>query len=258
MAAASILALAACSRKSDTASPSVAAMIGGQPITQSLFEYYAREKAGVPADQLDAQRKQSLLHDLEQIKAAAIAEERKADPTTQAAIELQRLETLARAGATAAGVFAEPTDAELRAEYDRYTAAQPPQEWHVAHILVATEAQAQVLISRLQGGADFARLAATDSADDSRAKGGDLGWIVPGKFPVDFTNAVSTLRPGQFTQKPVHTIYGWHIIKLLESKPAAPPAYTEVKAQLATNLQQARYKKYLESAAAGVIVNRGT
>jgi hypothetical protein len=79
-----------------------------------------QQKSGAPADKVDPTLKASLLQNLEQLKAAAVAEQAKADPNTLQALELQRIELLAHAGAVAAGVFASPSDAELKAEYDRF------------------------------------------------------------------------------------------------------------------------------------------
>lgn len=55
----------------------------------------------------------------------------------------------------------------------------------------------------------------------------------------------------------MHTIYGWHVIKLIESRPATPPSFEQVKAQLTANLQQARYQQFLESALANARVAKG-
>ena len=111
---------------------------------------------------------------------------------------------------------------------------------------MATENAANLLLVKLQSGTDFAKLARTESADDSRSRGGDFGWIAPGKLPVAFTDAVKSLKPNQTTQKPVHTPYGWHLINLLETRAASAPPFDQVKAQLAANLQQERYQKVLD------------
>jgi peptidyl-prolyl cis-trans isomerase C len=254
-----LLSLAACGKHSEPAtSPPPVATVGGVSISQGLFDYYVTQKAGVASAQVTPTLKASLLQDLELLKAAADAESSKAGADTVEALELQRIEFLAHAGAQQAGVFAAPTDAELKVEYDRFVASLPAKEFHVAHILVATESGAQVLIVKLQGGVDFAKLASEQSADDSKVRGGDLGWIAPGRLPVDFTNAVQALKPGEITVRPVHTIYGWHVIKLLESRPAAAPPFEQVKAQLAVNIQQARYKQFLESALANAKAAKGS
>lgn len=251
------LYVCACTKQSNTPSQTAAPSAGTPPVSHALMEYFVSQKAGVPADKVDTQVRETLVRELEELEVAAAAEETNATPEIQEEIQLQRIELLAHAGAIAAGVFAPPSDAELKAEYDGFVASLPAQEFHVAHILVATESAAQILITKLQGGTEFAKLARERSADDSEARGGDLGWIAPGKLPVDFTNAVQALKPGQITAHPVHTIYGWHVIKLLESRPATPPPFEQVKAQLTANLQQARYKKFLESALANAKIAKG-
>jgi peptidyl-prolyl cis-trans isomerase C len=121
----------------------------------------------------------------------------------------------------------------------------------VAHILVATEEAARGLVTKLEAHADFGKLAAKESADDSRTRGGDVGWIAPGKLSVAFTDAVASLKPGQVTHEPVHTPYGWHVIKLLEARPSNVPPFEQVRAQLAENLIQERNRRFLQNASRG-------
>jgi peptidyl-prolyl cis-trans isomerase C len=228
------------------AAPPTVATISGRPISQALFDHYIKAKSGATPDKVSSELKQSLLADLTRLKAAAIAGESTATSDIEQQIELQRLETLAHSAANAAGVFATPSDANLNAAYDKFAASLPSIEYHVAHILVATESIASVLTTRLQAGQDFAKLAKDESADNTKTHGGDLGWIAPGKLPAAFTNAVQSLKVNEFTTKPVHTPYGWHIIKLLETRPGTAPPFDQVKAQLAENLQQERYQKFLD------------
>lgn len=256
--AALALGLNACGTQSNSKTAAApVATVAGQPISQGLFNYYLTKKTGTAPDKLDAALKASLLEDLKHLKAAALVGEAQADPTTEEEIELQRLELLAHGAARAAGVYTSPSDAELQAEYDRFKSTFPAQEFHAAHILMATENAAAALIVKLQAGADFAKLAREDSADDSSTRGGDLGWIAPGKLPAGFTDAVKLLKPGQFTAHPVHTAYGWHIIKLVETRAAQAPPFEQVRAQLLINLQQSRYERFLDSATASVKIANG-
>ncbi len=245
------LIVTGCGSQSKTpAPPAAGATLGDPPISLALFNYYATQKAGVPPDKINAGLQASLLEDLERLKAAAAVGESRLDAETTRALELQRLELLARAAARAAGVYASPSDADLHADYERFKASLPPREFHLAHILVATEPAANGLIIKLREGADFAMLARAQSADDSKARGGDLGWNAVGKVPVELTDAVQSLQPGQVASRPVHTAYGWHVVKLLEARAAPVPPFEEVKAQIAVNLQEARYREFLESARA--------
>lgn len=251
--AALTLSFVACSKKAAAPPQASVANVAGQSISQAMFDYYIAQQTGTPANQVNETLKASLLQDLKALMAAAAIADKTASSETREALELQRIETLARAGAKAAGVFAQPSDADLQAEYQRYVASQPAMEFHVAHILVATEGAARGLIVRLQGGMNFAKAALEQSADDSKVRGGDLGWIAPGKLPVEFTDAVKMLKPGQITLQPVHTIYGWHVVKLLETRAATAPPFEQVKAQLAENLQQAHYRSFLKLALANAM-----
>lgn len=244
--------IAGCTSGSSSAPPLTT--VGGQSVSQELFSYYTHQKSGVAPDKLDPTLRASLLKDLTRLEAAALAGAKGQGADTAQAIELSRLDILAKAGATAAGVYAPPTNSELRAEYQRFTQSLPASEYHVAHILVATEGQAGVLSARLQAGEDFAKLAMKESADDSRSRGGDLGWIAPGHLPAAFTDAVENLKVGAFTHRPVHTPYGWHLIKLLEARAGKTPSFDEVKAQLVSNMQQTRYQQFLDHALADTSV----
>jgi peptidyl-prolyl cis-trans isomerase C len=246
-AAVLMMELGARSRHAPAPAPDpVIAKVGTQPLNQSLFDRYALAKSGTTPDQLDPNFRASLLEDLKRLKAAAISGESHPDDATRQDLELERLEFLAHAAAKAAGVYATPTDAELHMAYDAYVRSLPASEYHVAHILVATENAANLLLVKLQSHADFGKLARDESADNSKARGGNLGWIAPGKLPKDFTDAVQALKPGQFTPQPVHTPYGWHLIKLIETRPSTAPDFHKAKPQLAANLGQERYRKFLE------------
>lgn len=244
--------LAGCSQ---TKAPPAAGTVGNQEISPELFDYYASKQTRVAADQIPQARKDVLLVELHKLAAAAQAEASHVSADTRHELDLQRMQTLAHAGAVAAGVFATPSDADLRTAYEQFKSKLPASEYHVAHILVATEGLAELVIVRLQAGEAFAKVAQEKSADDSKSRGGDIGWIAPGKLPVDFTDALATLKVGGVSTKPVHTIYGWHVIKLLETRAANPPPFEQVKAQLAVNLQQDRYQAFLDQSLKSVTSN---
>jgi peptidyl-prolyl cis-trans isomerase C len=226
--------------------PLSATAVDSQPIRQDFLDYFVFKETGVGADQVPQDRKDQLRLNLRKMIAAGQVEMSKMTPEVQHELELQRIKILAHAAAVAAGVFAVPTGTELSAAYDQFKAALPAREYHVEHILVATENMASSEIVRLQAGAEFAKRAKEISADDSKTRGGDIGWISPGKLPAAFTDAVAALRVGEFTKKPVHTIYGWHVIRLIETRPGIAPSFDQVEAQLAANIQQERYRKFLD------------
>ena len=136
-------------------------------------------------------------------------------------------------------------DAEIKAEYDKYKAAMGEKEYHSRHILVATEQEAKDIIVKLKGGAKFEELAKV-SKDGSANNGGDLGWMAPGKLVKPFADAMVALKNGEITQTPVKTEFGYHVIKLEESRATKLPALEEVKGQVAEALQQKKIAAYRE------------
>jgi peptidyl-prolyl cis-trans isomerase C len=138
------------------------------------------------------------------------------------------------------------TDAEIQAEYDTQIAAMP-REYHARHILVKTKEEADSLIAQIKGGKDFAELAKKNSQDPGSAKnGGDLGWFSPSSMVKEFGEAVTQLENGKMTETPVQTQYGFHIIKLEESRAPSPPALADVKTQIESIVKNKKIEKYLD------------
>lgn len=128
-------------------------------------------------------------------------------------------------------------DAEIKAEYDKYKAAMGEKEYHSRHILVGSEAEAKDIITKLKAGGKFEELAKV-SKDGSANNGGDLGWMAPGKLVKPFADAMVALKNGQYTETPVKTEFGFHVIKLEESRASKLPSLEEVKGQIAEAMQQ--------------------
>lgn len=122
--------------------------------------------------------------------------------------------------------------AELQAAYDaRYPDDSNQLEYRAAHILVETEAAARGLIADLEAGADFAALARDHSTGPSATVGGDLGWFAEGDMVGEFFTAVVALKPGEVSP-PVRTQFGWHVIRLAETRNRERPAFETVRAEL--------------------------
>jgi peptidyl-prolyl cis-trans isomerase C len=130
------------------------------------------------------------------------------------------------------------TDAEIKAEYDKFKAQSGDKEYHARHILVGTEDEAKAIIAKLKGGAKFEDLAKQSKDPGSAANGGDLDWASPAAFVPEFSKAMTSLQKGQVTETPVHTQFGWHVIKLDDVRAAKIPSLDEVKQQIAESLQQ--------------------
>jgi peptidyl-prolyl cis-trans isomerase C len=136
-------------------------------------------------------------------------------------------------------------ESELRPEYDAQVAALP-REYHARHIVVEDEAAAAAIIKELKGGADFAKIAAKRSKDPSGKSGGDAGWFTLDGMAKPFADAVQALQPGQLAEQPVKTQYGWHVIKLEESRATSAPPFDEVKDRVKMFVQRKKLQNHLE------------
>jgi peptidyl-prolyl cis-trans isomerase C len=134
----------------------------------------------------------------------------------------------------------EITEAKLRAAYDQYAKEAPKtEEVHARHILVATEQEAKDIIAQLDKGADFATLAKDKTTDPSgKANGGDLGYFTKQDMVPEFADAAFALKPGEYTKTPVHTQFGWHVIKVEDRRPGKAGTYEQVAPEIAQQMTQ--------------------
>jgi peptidyl-prolyl cis-trans isomerase C len=131
------------------------------------------------------------------------------------------------------------TDAEVQAEYDKFKGQAGGTEYRARHILVPTEDEAKSLIAQIKGGAKFEDLAKKFSKDPgSGENGGDLDFANPSAYVPEFSQAMVKLQKGEFTQEPVKSQFGFHIIKLEDTRSAQVPALDEVKGQIQQQLSQ--------------------
>lgn len=110
------------------------------------------------------------------------------------------------------------------------------QEIHARHILVKAEDVANALIEKLDDGDDFADLAREYSIGPSGEQGGDLGWFGPGEMVPAFEEAAMALEPGSYSDKPVQTQFGWHVIFVEEERPIAVPDFMQMRPALVNEL----------------------
>ncbi|MFZ6742659.1 peptidylprolyl isomerase [Undibacterium sp. JH2W] len=139
------------------------------------------------------------------------------------------------------------TDAEVQAEYDKLKAQAGDKEYHLYHILLEKEDDAKAVISKLKAGAKFEELAKQSKDAGSASKGGDLDWSTPVNWDPTFATAVKALQKGQFTETPVKSQAGFHIIKLDDTRTAKFPSVEEVKPNFVEGLQQQRVQAYQQA-----------
>jgi peptidyl-prolyl cis-trans isomerase C len=138
-----------------------------------------------------------------------------------------------------------PSDAEVKARYDDLVKQAGGSELHLHHILVDNEQQAKDLIAKIKAGANFEDLAKQYSKDPGSAKnGGDLDWSNPSAYVPEFAQAAEKLKKGQMTDVPVHTQFGWHIIRLDDTRAVTPPPLDQVKQQIVQQIQQEKLQAF--------------
>lgn len=138
-------------------------------------------------------------------------------------------------------------DEALKAEYNKAKSAEGDKEYKAQHILVEDEKDAKNLIAQIKKGGNFDKLAKEKSKDaGSKDQGGKLEWTMPGNFVKPFSEAMVKLKKGEMTQEPVKTPYGYHIIKLEDTRGAKVPTFDEVKDKIRQSQQQAMMTKLLD------------
>jgi peptidyl-prolyl cis-trans isomerase C len=137
------------------------------------------------------------------------------------------------------------TDELLKAEYDKFAAANGGKEIKARHILVDKEADATAIIASLKKGAKFEDIAKKRSKDTgSGSKGGDLDWANPSSYVPEFSAALQALKKGQLTDKAVKTQFGFHIIRVDDVRDIKLPTFDEVKPQIADQMKQDKRGTY--------------
>ena len=132
------------------------------------------------------------------------------------------------------------TDDRLQEAYKAFKQENPPQEEvKASHILVESEDAAKAIIADLKKGGDFAKIAGEKSTDKAAAQqGGDLGYFTKDQMVEPFANAAFAMKPGEISQAPVQTQFGWHVIKVEDRRSTTPPSFDEVQEQLRSQVSE--------------------
>ena len=171
-----------------------------------------------------------------------------ASPEYKARMELARQSVLIRALFDDHRSKNPVTDAEAQVEYDKFKAQASGTEYRARHILVDSEDEAKRLTAQIKGGASFEELAKTFSKDaGSGQNGGDLDFAKAESYVPEFGSALTKLQKGQMTEVPVKSQFGWHIIRLEETRDAPFPAFEEVKPQLKQRMEQAKMQQFQDA-----------
>ena len=224
------------------------ATVNGKQIKQSVYDYIAKD-ATARGQKVDAPVKEAIINklvdsELVYQEAQKLGLDKQADYVARE--ELARRELLTSAFLQDFVKKNPISDADTKAAYEQYKKAYGEKEYSARHILVKTEAEAKDIIAQLGKGGDFAKIAKEKSLDPgSKDKGGDLGWFSPATMVKPFSDAAAILQKGAVTASPVQTQFGWHVIKLVDTRVAQPLSYDKVKEGLQKNLQQRNLEKMM-------------
>jgi peptidyl-prolyl cis-trans isomerase C len=227
----------------------VVATVGGQNITEADLAY-AYEDLGDQAQQIPPEQLRSVLLaqviDLKLMAEAGHAANMEQNDLYKSRLSYLQDRALRRAY-TKTQVSDTITPDQIKAEYDKEIAAMPTQdEVHARHILVSSEDDAKAIKAQLDGGADFATLAKEKSIDPSaKDNGGDLGYFTQDKMVKPFADAAFALKLNQISE-PVQSQFGWHVIQLLDRRPAAKPGLDQLTPQIGQNLYIQKYKEVFD------------
>ncbi|MBC3916678.1 peptidylprolyl isomerase [Undibacterium sp. CY18W] len=241
---------AAASASAAASSSEVAATVNGTAISKKQLDQIMQQQAAQGMPDTPETRKMVIDNLSMQILVAQLAVTKGLDKTPEVAdqLEMTKQSILANAYVKDYIKTATVTDEALKAEYDKFKATASGNEYKARHILVAKEDEAKDIIAKIKKDIKaFDGLAKSKSKDPgSKDKGGDLGWFNPRGMVPEFGAAVAKLEKGKFTEEPVKSQFGYHVIILDDSRPLTPPSLEDVKAGLTQQLQQQNLKTMLD------------
>jgi peptidyl-prolyl cis-trans isomerase C len=225
------------------------AVVNGKPIPSSradaIVKQVVAQGQGTDSPQLrDAVKKDLIAREVMMQEAVKQGYDKNAD--VKQALENARQTIVVNALAKDYITKHPVTDAEVKAEYDRFAKQTGDKEYHVRHIVLGTEDEAKAVIAKLKGGAKFEDLAKQSKDTGTANNGGDLDWASPSSFPPEFSAGFVNLQKGAITETPVKTQVGYHVIKLDDVRPAKLPTLDEVKPQISEALTQQKLAAYQE------------
>ena len=138
---------------------------------------------------------------------------------------------------------------DLRQEYERQVrllSSDDLQQYHVASIVVGSEAEAREVMASLRSGQSFEAQAKARSLDPSKGRGGELGWLLADQITPAISNVVVNLSPGAVSAAPIQVGQYWHVVKVLAKRAYKVPTFEESEEQLRQAVMQNRRLQLLK------------
>ncbi|SLN21275.1 putative parvulin-type peptidyl-prolyl cis-trans isomerase precursor [Roseivivax jejudonensis] len=239
----------------DAALDTVIASVNGQDI---LLGHMLMVRSGLPEQYQQLPNDvlwEGILDQLVQQEVLAQSDMAEETQRVSLALDNERRALVASEAVAAMSADLVSEDAIREAYESQFATEAQGTEYNAAHILVESEEEAQDVLAALDDGADFAELAQERSTGPSGPNGGSLGWFGEGQMVAPFEEAVAGLEAGEVSQ-PVETQFGWHVIRLNETRQTEAPALEEVRDQIAQQLQADAVQARIEELVAGAEVDR--
>lgn len=233
----------------NTGQSSAVATVNGDAISENTLTTFVSKRTGGAHIKLSPADKTNLLNQLINLKVLAQKADQEgiaAKPDMQAEINIQREALLANALVRQYIDQHPVTDDDVKQAYAKRVGSMDRQEYKARHILVNDKKSAEDAISKLNGGADFAKLAEKVSTGPSAKKGGELGWFSPSDMVQPFSQAVEKLKKGQYTKEPVKTQFGWHVILLEDVRDVPKPTLADLKPAIENQLRGQQVQDYVK------------
>lgn len=235
--ATALLAQPALAQETAAGEDTLIATINGEPYRLDLFRAFYAQRLQQAGSESSPQLQERVFNEFMNLVVAAQeadARDLAEQPDVQTSLALQRMLVLSQAALQAIAADTEVSEDELQQAYEQFKEQAKRTEYKARHILVDEQEKAQELAEQVANkkGENFEALAEEHSLGPTADKGGDLGWFDNRQMVKPFADAVAELEPGQWTEQPVQTQFGWHVILLEETRNAEPPAFEDAKPQL--------------------------
>lgn len=225
------------------------ATVNGKKISQKDYDQFVKVIRSKNPQFNDQANRDALIGEL--VKREVLFQEAKKkkvhkDPQVAYVLKQQKMELMIKALMSNTVGKQKVKEKHLKKLYNDKVLGASRKEFNARHILLKSEDDAKAVIAELDSGKDFKKLAEKKSTGPSASSGGDLGWFPANRMVPPFARAVSEMKKGTYSKSPVQTKFGWHVIKLEDTRNSEPPKFEDVKQQLENSIKQQKAQEYVD------------
>jgi peptidyl-prolyl cis-trans isomerase C len=225
------------------------AVVNDEPVPESVLRIYALATERRNLDEMSPEERERMVNDVVGLVLLAQQAEKEgltSSRTLAAQIELQRLQTVARAMASDYLEKNPPTDADLQTIYDENLPRLSGEQYKLRHILLTSKAEADIVIADLNRGSDFIELAQARADGPTGPNGGELGWMTLDSMPPSFAETVRAMTAGSYSTVPVESEAGYHVLFLEQTQRQQPPALEDIRTDLVSAAERKRLDDFIK------------